>query len=127
MILVGFSRNTSKLFPKIFCRKFKHCAPVFKVCDDMYIMLQFVRRGYVAQISVNEHGINLLRAQGWEFINLDNDASNSTANIYDDNMRPDIIMAESCVDLCMTVIGMHAPYIKTPYGLYKKLKRHMAP
>lgn len=100
MILVGFSRNTSKLFPKIFCRKFKHCAPVFKVCDDMYIILQFVRRGYVAQISVNEHGINLLRAQGWEFINLDNDACNSTANIYMMIICAQILLWRNLVLIC---------------------------
>lgn len=113
MLIVGFSSNTSKIIPRIFCRTPRHCAPIISVGGTSFIMYQFVRRGHIAQMYLNQRAIRLLRANGWCFIVV--------------NMSPprDILRytksAISCVDVCKRAIQIHAPLIQTPRALYRLL------
>ncbi len=111
MIIIGFSRKTSKLFPKLFCRKYKHCAPILINKNNEYIMLQFIKKNHIKKIILTLDSLKLLRNAGWEFINI--------YNIKSYNYKK----SKTCVDLTKKVIGLYAPFIQTPYKLYKKLKR----
>lgn len=117
-MLIGFAANTNRLFPKIFCKSPRHCAPIIKSSKTHYVMYQFVRRGYVAQISLSPHAITILKHYGWEFINIRSQTTKKLpAHIKD---------AKTCVDLCKRILNIRAPLIQTSRALYKKLKRQQA-
>lgn len=113
MVIIGFAKNTSKLLPRIFCRSPRHCAPIVRVSHGRYIMYQFVRRGYIAQISLGPRAIELLGAYGWHFIAV------KCAPPRDLLQRAR--RAWTCVALCKYAIGIYAPFIQTPRALYKNL------
>lgn len=117
MIIIGFANNTSKLLPRIFCRPPRHCAPIVRVAPNKYIMYQFVRRGQVAQISLNSRAIKLLRANGWQFINVD------VAPPH--NFMRRARHAYSCVALCKYAISIYAPFIQTPRALFNMLQHNV--
>ncbi len=100
--------------PRILCRHFRHCAPIVPTSGDSahpYVMHQFVRRGYVAQIPLNIRDMNLLRRGGWVFV-------------YVDVTAPDKIpMAHTCVGFCRHAIGVSRGRAITPDGLYRYLCR----
>ena len=106
MIIIGFAKNTSKLLPRIFCRSPRHCAPIVRVRKNQYIMYQFVRRGTIAQISLNSRAIRILGAHGWQFV--------SVKSAPPRNFMRRARHAHSCVALCKYAIGIYAlsiPYI----------------
>lgn len=113
MIIIGFAKNTSKLLPRIFCRSPRHCAPIVRVRKNQYIMYQFVRRGTIAQISLNSRAIRILGAHGWQFV--------SVKSAPPRNFMRRARHAHSCVALCKYAIGIYAPLIQTPRALYKNL------
>ena len=114
MIIIGFAKNTSKLLPRIFCRSPRHCAPIVRVRKNQYIMYQFVRRGTIAQISLNSRAIRILGAHGWQFV--------SVKSTPPRNFMRRARHAHSCVALCKYAIGIYAPLIQTPQALYKNLE-----
>ena len=114
MIIIGFAKNTSKLLPRIFCRSPRHCAPIVRMRKNQYIMYQFVRRGTIAQISLNSRAIRILGAHGWQFVSVKGAPPR-------DFMRR-ARHAYSCVALCKYAIGIYAPLIQTPRALYKNLE-----
>lgn len=118
MIIIAFAPNTSKKLPQLLCRAPRHCAPIICVSDEHYIMYQFVRRKYIAQISLTPRTIKLLGAHGWIFIKINR-------KIPHDFMRR-AYYAASCVALCKIAVNIRAPYIITPRQMYKKLRTSSA-
>ena len=118
MIIIAFAPKTSKILPRMFCKVPHHCAPIIRIAKNRYIMLQFIRRGHIAQIYLTWRAIKLLHSYGWHFI-----------KVY--SRPPQDLMKRarkvfSCVKLCKLSLNMYAPLIQTPRALYKKLKRQMA-
>ena len=113
MIIIAFSENTSKVLPRILCRRFRHCAPI--ICNrNNLIMYQFVCRNKIEQIALRTRDIAILRAHGWHFIYIPTDIQ----------LNPDYLLhAYSCVDLSKRAIGIKSVFIQTPYALYKYLTR----
>lgn len=110
MIIIAFSENTSKILPRIFCRRFRHCAPI--VCNKNNLtMYQFTHHNTIEQIHLHPRDIALLRTHGWKFIYI----SPNTKTNYD------FTHAYSCVDLSKHAIGIHSMFIQTPDSLYKYL------
>lgn len=112
MIIIAFSTKTSKILPRIFCRHFRHCAPIFRI-NDKLVMYQFTRIHSISKIELHNRDIAILRAQGWRFIYIPIDTP------HDFN----VMAAYSCVDLSKRAIGIHKRFIQTPFALYK----HIAP
>lgn len=111
MIIVAFAKKTSKFIPKIFCRRYKHCAPILKK-NNRFIMLQFVKYKHIVKIPLTINSIKLLKKAGWDFIQL------NKHNVHTYNMP------KTCVDLTKQVLGIKkAPFIQTPNALYAKIKR----
>jgi len=112
MIIIAFSNKTSKILPRIFCRKFRHCAPIFRDGKKL-VMYQFTHIHNINKIELNNRDITILRAHSWRFIYIPIDVPREFAP-----MR-----AYSCVDLSKRAIGIRNRFIQTPYALYK----HIAP
>ncbi len=114
MVIISFSCKTSKILPRIFCRHFRHCAPIIPTPGgkSAYIMYQFVRPGHIVEIPITARDINILRAAGWVMV-----AVNVTPCVCD------IKRATTCVHLARRVIGMHAPWILRPDALYRRIRK----
>ncbi len=111
MIIIAFSRKTSRFIPKLFCRKYKHVAPII-VCNNNMIMLQFVRRGNIQKIPLSMRDIKILGQYGWRFVYLPRNLA------HDFTARG----ARTCVEMTKRAIGIRDVRIQTPFGLYKKIR-----
>ena len=112
MIIIAFSENTSKILPRILCRKFRHCAPI--ICDQQdLIMYQFIRHNQIEQIHLHARDIAILAAHGWRFVYV---SPNAHCYGFDFSSH-----AYSCVNLSKRAIGVRSFFIQTPYSLYKYL------
>jgi hypothetical protein len=107
MIIIAFSEKTSKILPRILCRKIKHTAPI-AVYHDKLIMHQFITHRVTEKIELNMRDLQLLRRHGWKFIYL-------TGKIPHDFCNKN---AYTCVQLSKSAIGLKNWRIQTPNALY---------
>ena len=114
MIIIAFSRKTSKILPRIICRKFRHVAPM-QCRGDKIVMYQFIRPGHIENINMHMRDIKILHAHGWEFIKLNN------INMPHGNWWHG---AYSCVNMTKRACNIHTVFIQTPDGLYHALNRY---
>jgi hypothetical protein len=110
MIIIAFSDKTSKILPRLICRKFKHVAPI-AVHNDKLVMYQFVRRNICVKVHLRMKDIKILNKNGWRFIYLTGDVP---PNFNTKNVR-------TCVELTKRAIGLKSRLIQTPNALYKYL------
>lgn len=110
MIIIAFSDKTSKILPRLICRKFKHVAPI-AVHNDKLVMYQFVRRNICVKVHLRMKDIKILNKNGWRFIYLTGDVP---PNFNTKNVR-------TCVELTKRAIGLESRLIQTPNALYKYL------
>ena len=111
MIIIAFSKNTSRIIPKIFCKKYRHVAPIIVKKNEL-VMLQFVRKKNITPIKLKMRDIKILAAHGWDFVYV------PCALPLDFNL----CQVHSCVELAKRAITMHDKKIITPFGLYKKIR-----
>lgn len=112
MIIIAFSDKTSKILPRMVCRKFRHCAPIVPAAHGRMTMYQFTSPGHVSKIDLCMRDIRLLARNGWCFVYIPCDAvPNFDAHAY------------SCVALSKQALRLHRPLIQTPDGLYKHLNK----
>ena len=111
MVIIGFSGKTSKILPRIFCRRFRHVAVIVPTASG-FIMYQFMRRAHIAKIALHARDIGILKRHGWVFIELPNTAP----------MGLEYNRAFTCVQLAKYSIGMQKISIQTPNALYKRLQ-----
>ena len=112
MIIIGFSNKTSKIIPRLVCRKFKHVAPIVPDKNKL-VMYQFVHRKKIEKIVLKYRDLEILKKYGWKFICIEPDVKNNF-----EDMR-----AFSCVQFTKKAIGIKNPTIQTPWGLYKKINQ----
>ena len=112
MIIIAFSNKTSKFLPRIFCRKFKHVAPII-MNDNKITLYQFILKGNITQIQLKMRDLKILMKHGWKFIYLN---SNARRNF---NASKSI----TCVQFTKNIIGMRNLFVQTPYQMYKTLKK----
>ena len=110
MIIIGFSKKSSLVLPKILCRNFKHCVVIVPHKNNL-IMYQFVRRGNVANINISNQSIGQLRRFGWTFIYLPYDIAH--------NFNP--YSARTCVDMAKSALKIKNIFIQTPDSLYRHI------
>lgn len=108
MVILAFSNKTSKILPRIFCHRFRHCAPIFRAGNEL-VMYQFINKHNITEIYLQNRDIAILRAHGWKFIYIPIDTLQNF----------DAMHAYSCVDLSKRAIGINNIFIQTPYALYK--------
>lgn len=114
MLLIGFTSKTSRIIPKVFCHKFRHCAPVVSVHGrgGNMIMFQFVRRRHITRIALRQRDLDILRAHGWVFVCVGKQI----------NFNPDA--ATSCVDLARRAAGYNRQPLQTPDALYRQITKN---
>lgn len=113
MMIIAFSKNTSKILPHMLCRHFRHCAPIICNGHDL-IMYQFIKHNHIEQIHIKSRDIAILHAHGWEFIYISPGGPVNKCNLSH---------VYSCVDLSKRIIGLKSIFIQTPYMLYKHINK----
>lgn len=111
MTIIGFSKKTSKILPRIFCRHFRHVAVVVTNTQGG-TMYQFVHRGQITKIPLRMRDLKILGRHGWEFVYITN-------NVPDDLEKVSVF---TCVQLAKHAIGIRSVFIQTPDALYKKIR-----
>ena len=110
MIYIGFSPRTHKLYARILCKRFKHCAPLVVQRNKIYLY-QFVNKNNINIISLKKRDLLILEKYGWVFIKY-----NGIFN--QDCVRP----ALTCVQFTKQSCNINNHKIITPYDLFKYLK-----
>ena len=114
MIIIAFSTKTSKFLPRLFCKNFRHCAPIIisgRDADAPY-MLQFTAPGRIYKLNMTGDAVKRLQTFGWKMV-------------YTSGALPmncNVMRAHSCVDLCKRVLQLRAPLIQTPDALYRRIQ-----
>jgi hypothetical protein len=111
MIIVAFTNKTSKILPKLLCRKYKHVAPVL-VDKKSMTLIQFVHRKRIVKIKLTWRDIQILKQHGWNFLYLN---ASTTRQINQS--------AWTCVQMVKNLLGITNINIQTPYALYKYLSQ----
>ena len=114
-MIIAFSPNSSRIIPQIFCRKFRHCAPIIEPTRGRFIMYQFVHRGHIAQIYLTTRAIKILGANGWHFIPV--------SAVPPRDLMQRARACRSCVAFCKLAIGICSARTFTPLGLYRLLAK----
>lgn len=112
-MLIGFTSKTSKLLPKLLCRKFRHCAIIWMMDDGRWMMEQFVKRNHIEKIYLYERDLKILEQHGWLFISI----MPAPSSII---LHPSSF---TCVSFAKRALGIRKPFIWTPDQLYRYLKR----
>ena len=110
MIIVAFSTRTSKILPRILCRRMRHVAlisPNGGVGGGL-VLYQFVRPGHIVPIPIKSRDLTVLSRHGWRFVYL-----------AGADMRP--AYGLTCVGYAKRAAKIRAPWIFTPDALYKYL------
>lgn len=112
MIYIGFSTRTHKLYARIFCKRFKHCAPVVINKDKCYLY-QFVKRNHIVKITLIRRDLLILKNYGWVFIKYN--AKNTPRNA-------ETIPAITCVQFTKKFCHINEKRILTPDDLFRYIK-----
>ena len=113
MLYIAFSKQTHKLFAKVFCRQFRHCAPIIQK-QDKFILYQFIKHNNIAEIHLSERDIKILSTKGWKFVKY---------NTKFDRTRIKDKKSITCVQFTKSVCGIKNKRIITPDNLYKYLNK----
>lgn len=109
MIYIAFSTQSHKLFAKIFCRKFRHCAPVIQT-QNKFILYQFIKHNNIAKITLSMRDIKILSVHGWKFIKY---------NAKFDRTRTKDKKSITCVQFTKNTCGIKNIFIQRPDTLFK--------
>lgn len=114
MLYIAFSKQTHKLFAKIFCRNFRHCAPMIKT-KDKFVLYQFIKHNNIAEIHLSKRDIKILSVHGWKFVK------------YNAKFAPQHAKDKksiTCVQFTKNFCGIKNIFIQKPDDLYKYVKKH---
>ena len=110
-VYIGFSIRTHKIFARIFCNKFKHCAPVV-VTRNKCEIYQFTKRNKITVIRIKKRDLKILKAHGWLFVKY------PVKNIQQKATK---IHAITCVQFTKKFCRIKNATIQTPDALLKYL------
>ena len=112
---IAFSKTSHKLYARILCRRFRHCAPVIKTKTG-FILYQFVNRKNIVPIRLKSRDIKILEHNGWIFIKH----KTSAARIH-------IKKSLTCVQFTKQVLGITGIFIQTPDQLFNFMHNKKTP
>lgn len=111
MLYIGFSNYSNKFYAKIFCKKYKHCAPVL-INKNNATIYQFVRANKIVKINIKKSDLRLLKQHGWIFIKY-------PARIQE----KDSLFCLTCVQFTKHACGITNIKIQTPQSLLDYLQK----
>lgn len=109
MLYVGFSNYSGKWHAKLFCKKYKHCAPIIFIKNSGTIY-QFVHINKIVKIPIKKSDLKLLEQHGWKIIKF-------AKGIKKTQKTPCL----TCVQFTKKICGIKNIKIQTPLSLFKYL------
>ena len=64
---IAFSKKTHKIYARLFCKRFRHCAPIIKTRTG-FILYQFVNRNNIVPLKIKSRDLEILKNHGWIFV-----------------------------------------------------------
>ena len=113
-MIIAFTNKTSKIIPRIFCRRFRHCCVIFDA-GRQKILVQIGIDG-VRLIPVSPAAVARMQRNGWTMVEIKNNPDRPTIN------RIPHINILTCVGFAKRAAGIRNPFIWTPDGLYKQIR-----
>jgi len=111
MLYIGFSNYSNKIHAKLFCNKYKHCAPIIVYKDSIEIY-QFVHINKIVKINVQKNDLQTLKKHGWKFVKHSKDIRNMP-----------LCRSLTCVQFTKKFCGIKNIWVQTPFALFKYLNR----
>lgn len=111
MLYIGFSNYSNKFYAKIFCKEYKHCAPVL-INKNNATIYQFAHVNKTVKINIKKSDLRLLKQHGWIFIKY-------PAEIQEKNA----LFCLTCVQFTKRVCGIKNIKIQTPKALLNYLNK----
>lgn len=105
-LYIGFSTRTHKIYAKMFCKKFRHCAPVL-FYKNKCVIYQFVKQNKIVPITIKHRDIKILQQYGWVFIKYNNKFILTNTH------------ALTCVQFTKASCGIKNKAIQRPDALFK--------
>ena len=109
MLYIGFSNYSNKTISRLFCKQYKHCAPVL-VNGDTVLIYQFVRINKISKIRIRKKDLKTLKMHGWKFVRYHKNSKQISHKI-----------CFTCVQFTKAVCGIKNINIQTPLALFKYL------
>lgn len=109
MLYIGFSNYSHKIHARLFCKKYKHCAPII-VTKDSVAIYQFVCMNKIVKIDIQKNDLQILEKHGWKLVKCPRD----TGNI-------NISCGLTCVQFTKNFCGIKNIWIQTPLALFRYL------
>ncbi|HNY25620.1 MAG TPA: hypothetical protein PKJ33_03715 [Alphaproteobacteria bacterium] len=118
-MIIGFSEKTSKIIPKIFCKKFRHCAVLIQQKttgkEQKYLLLNpSIRK--IDIFLLKSRDLKILENNDWVFIQVKHKQENISTLCH-------IKYSLTCVGFTKQALGIKNPWILTPDQLYKYFKK----
>ncbi|MBR5354530.1 MAG: hypothetical protein IK122_00195 [Alphaproteobacteria bacterium] len=109
MLYIGFSDYSHKILAKVFCNKYKHCAPII-VNKDSIEIYQFVHINKMVKIDIRKKDLQTLEKHGWKLVKVAIDIKQTQRKHY-----------LTCVQFTKAVCGIKNIRIQTPLALFRYL------
>lgn len=113
MNYIGFSTQTHKIYAKILCKKFRHCAPII-IYKDKCVLYQFICPKNIVPIIIKRRDLRILEHYGWIFVKYNNKFNYK--HILNNH-------ALTCVQFTKSVCNVNKRRIQTPDALLKYLNQ----
>ena len=114
--MVAFSPHSTKLFARLFCRKFKHCCVLFPAPGGEYTLVQIGIDG-IRLVPVAAREIKIMKRKGWDFVNV---GAGGNAPDKRAGFHPPLQFL-TCVGFAKRALNIRAPFIWTPDQLFRRL------
>ena len=111
MLYIGFSKKSHKIHANLFCKHYKHCAPI-KINGNSAVIYQFVRINKIVKIKIHKKDLSILEQYGWNFIKYTTDIEHIANPI-----------CLTCVQFTKRICGINNIKIQTPLALFKYLNK----
>ena len=109
MFYIGFSTQSHKISARLFCKKFRHCAPLY-IGTKKCILYQFVSLKKITPIPIRRRDIKILSNHSWIFVKY--------------KCKPNLkhaLQAKNltCVQFTKSVCNIKNKSIQTPDALFR--------
>jgi len=111
MLYIGFSNYSNKFYAKIFCKRYKHCAPIV-VDKNNATIHQFVRANKTVKLVIKKSDLKILKQHGWIFIKHPTKIQETP-----------VPLCLTCVQFTKRVCGIKNIKIQTPEALLNYIKQ----
>ena len=112
-MIICFTRKTSKILPRIFCRNWRHCAIIQRV--GKHYLLFNPALGRLDVFLLTRRDLGILKSNGWVFIKTKTVSQKHIASCA---------CTLTCVGFVRRATGIGGIFIWTPDQLYRKIKHN---